>query len=97
MSSKIKGMRTASRLGRIPGWPSRRAAASAVVAASGVLLPKHADGRRLSHAPSRPFPAPLTVTNPVVDLDGDEMTRIIWAMIKEKVRFGSNRAAGGNR
>ena len=23
--------------------------------------------------------------NPVVDLDGDEMTRIIWTQIKEKV------------
>jgi isocitrate dehydrogenase len=28
----------------------------------------------------------IKVTNPVVDLDGDEMTRIIWTMIKEKVR-----------
>lgn len=27
----------------------------------------------------------ITVANPVVDLDGDEMTRIIWKMIKEKV------------
>jgi len=26
------------------------------------------------------------VAKPVVDLDGDEMTRIIWAWIKEKVR-----------
>ena len=28
----------------------------------------------------------IKVDNPVVDLDGDEMTRIIWALIKEKVR-----------
>ena len=27
----------------------------------------------------------IKVDNPVVDLDGDEMTRIIWALIKEKV------------
>ena len=26
----------------------------------------------------------ITVDNPVVELDGDEMTRIIWAMIKER-------------
>lgn len=25
------------------------------------------------------------MANPVVDMDGDEMTRIIWAMIKEKL------------
>ena len=27
----------------------------------------------------------ITVSKPVVELDGDEMTRIIWAMIKEKL------------
>ena len=27
----------------------------------------------------------IKVDNPVVELDGDEMTRIIWAWIKEKV------------
>jgi len=27
----------------------------------------------------------IKVTNPVVDIDGDEMTRIIWQLIKEKV------------
>ena len=26
----------------------------------------------------------IKVENPVVELDGDEMTRIIWQMIKEK-------------
>jgi isocitrate dehydrogenase len=30
-------------------------------------------------------PPKIIVKNPVVDLDGDEMTRIIWTMIKEKV------------
>ena len=28
----------------------------------------------------------IKVDNPVVDLDGDEMTRIIWQLIKDKVR-----------
>lgn len=27
----------------------------------------------------------IKVANPVVELDGDEMTRIIWEAIKEKV------------
>jgi len=29
----------------------------------------------------------IKVKNPVVELDGDEMTRIIWQDIKDKVRF----------
>jgi isocitrate dehydrogenase len=29
----------------------------------------------------------IKVENPVVDLDGDEMTRVIWTMIKEKLVF----------
>src|ERR1700756_1289281 len=29
--------------------------------------------------------AKIKVTNPVVDLDGDEMTRIIWKYIKDKL------------
>ena len=27
----------------------------------------------------------IKVKNPVVELDGDEMTRIIWSFIKEKL------------
>ena len=27
----------------------------------------------------------IKVQNPVVEMDGDEMTRIIWQLIKEKV------------
>jgi len=27
----------------------------------------------------------IKVSNPVVDLDGDEMTRVIWSEIKKKV------------
>ena len=28
----------------------------------------------------------IKVDNPVVDLDGDEMTRVIWQQIKDKVK-----------
>ena len=31
----------------------------------------------------------IKVGNPVVELDGDEMTRIIWSLIKEKLIFPS--------
>jgi isocitrate dehydrogenase len=31
--------------------------------------------------------AKIKVANPVVDIDGDEMTRIIWAWIKDKLIF----------
>ena len=27
----------------------------------------------------------IKVANPVVEMDGDEMTRIIWALIKERL------------
>lgn len=36
--------------------------------------------------------AKIKVANPVVDLDGDEMTRIIWSQIKEKVRDAYRKA-----
>ena len=29
----------------------------------------------------------IKVDNPLVDIDGDEMTMIIWAFIKEKVIY----------
>ena len=29
----------------------------------------------------------IKVTNPVVELDGDEMTRIIWKFIKDQLIF----------
>lgn len=31
--------------------------------------------------------AKIKVANPVVDMDGDEMTRIIWKLIKDKLIF----------
>src|SRR5215210_5259694 len=47
--------------------------------------------RPSSHSANRPIPyhrAPMEqieVRNPVVELDGDEMTRIIWSFIKEQL------------
>lgn len=34
----------------------------------------------------------IVVANPVVELDGDEMTRIIWKKIREEVRSRVQRA-----
>ncbi|MES2861879.1 MAG: NADP-dependent isocitrate dehydrogenase, partial [Pseudomonadota bacterium] len=31
--------------------------------------------------------AKIKVANPIVDIDGDEMTRIIWQWIKDKLVF----------
>lgn len=33
----------------------------------------------------------IVVKNPVVELDGDEMTRIIWKKIREEVRLSRDR------
>jgi isocitrate dehydrogenase len=33
----------------------------------------------------------IKVDNPIVELNGDEMTRIIWTWIKEMVRFHRHR------
>lgn len=41
-----------------------------------------AAARSMSAAASK-----ITVANPVVELDGDEMTRVIWKMIKDKLIF----------
>ena len=34
---------------------------------------------------ARAFGHKIKVANPVVDMDGDEMTKIIWKWIKERV------------
>ena len=34
---------------------------------------------------ARDFSSKIKVDNPVVDIDGDEMTKIIWKWIKDKV------------
>jgi len=31
----------------------------------------------------------IKVDNPIVDMDGDEMTRVIWKFIKEKVNISN--------
>jgi isocitrate dehydrogenase len=46
--------------------------------------PARALARPLGAAPPMPK---IKVANPVVDIDGDEMTRIIWKMIKDKLIF----------
>ena len=38
---------------------------------------------------SRMFAHKIKVTNEVVDMDGDEMTRVIWKWIKERVSIFS--------
>ncbi|NXM78594.1 IDHP dehydrogenase, partial [Serilophus lunatus] len=43
-------------------------------------LPAAGVGQRRHYADKR-----IKVANPVVEMDGDEMTRIIWAFIKEKL------------
>ncbi|NXO04857.1 IDHP dehydrogenase, partial [Rhinopomastus cyanomelas] len=43
-------------------------------------LPAACAGQRRHYANKR-----IKVANPVVEMDGDEMTRIIWAFIKEKL------------
>ncbi len=39
----------------------------------------------LTHAPDYSVMAKIKVVNPVVEMDGDEMTRIIWQFIKDKL------------
>ena len=43
----------------------------------------------MSESPARHFSTKhkIKVTKPVVEMDGDEMTRIIWDFIKKKVRL----------
>ena len=36
---------------------------------------------------ARAFGHKIKVDNPVVDMDGDEMTKIIWKWIKERVSY----------
>jgi len=39
----------------------------------------------LSKIASRQFTSRIKVKNPIVDMDGDEMTRVIWQLIKDKL------------
>lgn len=42
---------------------------------------------RVSQNSSRKYASRVTAKNPVVEMDGDEMTRIIWEKIKERLIF----------
>ena len=55
---------------------------SAVSAIAGVALARPATMMAKANYTSN---SRITVDSPVVDLDGDEMTRIIWADIKDKL------------
>jgi isocitrate dehydrogenase len=50
-------------------------------------LPQTAIDRRLRVVRPAFLEEKIVVNNPVVELDGDEMTRIIWKKIREEVRF----------
>ncbi|KAL6587461.1 hypothetical protein OROMI_000439 [Orobanche minor] len=43
--------------------------------------------RRFSAAAAAASTEKVRVQNPIVEMDGDEMTRVIWSMIKEKLIF----------
>ena len=43
----------------------------------------------IEHSVSVSTDSRIVVKNPVVELDGDEMTRIIWKKIREEVRFAN--------
>src|ERR1700680_1919573 len=49
------------------------------------MRPSRPARNRLFSKKARPAMAKIKVTNPVVELDGDEMTRIIWQYIKDKL------------
>src|SRR5712672_1203532 len=62
---------------RLP--PARRQCYDALI--SHAALHKRAIPKKKAHS----LMAKIKVTNPVVELDGDEMTRIIWQYIKDKL------------
>ena len=50
-------------------------------------MTRHSHPPHHTRVPKKAFPimAKIKVSNPVVELDGDEMTRIIWQYIKDKL------------
>jgi isocitrate dehydrogenase len=46
---------------------------------------RYAQGSRPAGSIAAPVPEKIKVENPIVELDGDEMTRIIWSFIKEQL------------
>ncbi|CAG8613807.1 4510_t:CDS:2, partial [Acaulospora morrowiae] len=57
------------------------------IIASSRVANEGSKGLKRRYYSQRAGDARVIVHNPVVDLDGDEMTRIIWAKIKEKLIF----------
>src|SRR6202050_3670873 len=63
----------------------------AIDAAAGMALPERAPDhcqpnlRPTALQRDRSSMAKIKVTNPIVEMDGDEMTRIIWQLIKDKL------------
>jgi len=70
----------AARLARRPAVLPRRLVASSHLAANSVRPLPFVLAQRRTMASARK----IKVKNPVVELDGDEMTRIIWQAIKDK-------------
>ena len=65
--------------------PLRNIARPAIRTASSRFAPRTAFiNTTFSHAALRTMVTKIKVKNPVVELDGDEMTRIIWQSIKDK-------------
>src|SRR6516162_5059051 len=62
---------------------SLRATGSALVRRTRSGPERSGQGAR-PHVVDRPM-AKINVKNPVVEIDGDEMTRIIWQLIKDKL------------
>lgn len=56
------------------------------VPATTTSLYTHLEQRRMASSTPASGIKKIKVVNPVVELDGDEMTRIIWQVIKDKVR-----------
>ncbi|ORC86837.1 putative isocitrate dehydrogenase [Trypanosoma theileri] len=65
--------------------PSNALVATAAAAAASSSLPFTCMTTRRNMSTTRPSLERIKVTGKVVDMDGDEMTRIIWALIKEKL------------
>src|SRR5262249_45834492 len=85
--TRLPGRRTRGATQRWWRSPPRRAIAAPVGAGIGHERPPPCS---LSNLPAIALPkarlmAKIKVANPVVELDGDEMTRIIWHYIKDKL------------
>jgi len=65
---------------------ARNAAPSPVVNSASVFAPQFSAPLATAAGAKKPFKK-IKVVNPVVDMDGDEMTRIIWQKIKDELIF----------